>query len=58
MRKKLPWQIIKANNQIERYIKIYRLKKEIKPEILCYSLPKEMVDYMRYVKMLGFESSR
>ena len=54
-RKKLPWQNIKGKNEIERYVKIYKMKKEMKPEVLCYSLPKEMADYMKYVQRLGFE---
>ena len=31
LRKKLPWQYIKAQNPTDKYIKIYRMKKEIKP---------------------------
>ena len=56
MRKKLPWQQFnRVKNEIERYIKIYKMKKELKPEILCNSLPQEMAQYMRYVQHLGFE---
>ena len=56
MRKKLPWQQFnKVKNEIEKYIKIYRMKKELKPELLCQGLPQEMVHYMRYVLHLGFE---
>jgi hypothetical protein len=31
------------------------MKKNVKPEELCKSLPKQMTDYMRYVKQLEFE---
>ena len=56
-KKKLPWQVIKAQNSTDKYIKIYRMKKAIKPEQLCQNLPKEFVQYMRYVQNLGFESN-
>ncbi len=55
LRNKLPWQAFKGKNNIERYIKTYKLKREIKPEILCSFLPKEMTEYMEYVQRLGFE---
>ena len=56
-KKKLPWQVIKAQNSTDKYIKIYRMKKAIKPEQLCQTLPQEFVQYMRYVQNLGFESN-
>ena len=56
-KKKLPWQVIKAQNSTDKYIKIYRTKKAIKPEQLCQNLPQEFVQYMRYVQNLGFESN-
>ena len=56
MRKKLPWQQFnRVKNDIEKYIRIYKMKKEMKPEQLCKNLPSEMVHYMRYVQKLGFE---
>ena len=55
MKRELPWQRIRDKNETERYIKIYKMKKEIKPEILCQGLPNEMVEYMKYVQHLGFE---
>ena len=57
MRKKLPWQLVKRKNKIERFITIYKLKRFIKPETLCNSLPKEMLEYMRYTQKLGFEQN-
>ena len=56
-KKKLPWQVIKAQNSTDKYIKIYRMKKAIKPEQLCQNLPQEFVQYMKYVQNLGFESN-
>ena len=55
MKRELPWQKIRDKNETDRYIKIYKMKKEIKPEILCQGLPNEMVEYMKYVQHLGFE---
>ena len=55
--KKLPWQLIKAKNELERYIKTYIMKKTIKLEILCNYLPKEVLLYMKYVQRLGFEEN-
>ena len=49
MRGKLPWQNITGNKKMERYLKIYKMKKNIKPEQLCKSLPQQMTEYMRYV---------
>ena len=57
MRKKLPWQEIKTQNSTDKYIKIYRMKKAMRPEMLCQNLPQEMVEYMKYVQKLGFESN-
>ena len=55
MRGKLPWQSVTGTKKMERYLKIYKMKKNVKPEELCKSLPKQMTDYMRYVKQLEFE---
>jgi len=57
MRKKLPWQVVKAQNSTDKYIKIYKMKKAMKPQELCQNLPNEMAEYMRYVQHLGFESN-
>ena len=55
MRGKLPWQNITGSKKMERYLKIYKMKKNVKPEQLCKSLPKQMIEYMKYVKQLEFE---
>ena len=38
-----------------RYLKIYKLKKNTKPEDLCNGLPPEMTEFIRYAKHLEFE---
>ena len=55
MRGKLPWQGVTGNKKMERYLKIYKMKKNVTPEDLCKSLPKQMTEFMRYIKQLDFE---
>ena len=55
MKGSLPWQKIKVNNKKESYMKIGLFKKNIKPEKLCENLPKEMIDFVNYVKNLKFQ---
>ena len=55
MRGKLPWQGVTGEKKIERYLKIYKMKKNVSPEDLCKSLPRQMVEFMRYIKQLEFE---
>ena len=55
LKKRLPWQGIAGNKKMERYLKIYKLKKNTTPEELCSGLPPEMVEYMSYSKSLEFE---
>ena len=55
MRGKLPWQGVMGNKKIERYLKIYKMKKNVAPEDLCKSLPNQMTEYMKYVKSLEFQ---
>ena len=55
MRGKLPWQGVTGDKKIERYLKIYKMKKNVSPEDLCKSLPKQMEEFMRYIKQLEFE---
>lgn len=57
MRGKLPWQGVTGRKKMERYLKVYKMKKNIKPEDLCKGLPTQVTDYMRYVKQLGFEQT-
>lgn len=55
MKRKLPWQGVQGVKKIDRYLKIYRMKKNIKNDILCQGLHPEMCQYMNYVKKLDFE---
>ena len=55
MKKRLPWQGVTGTRKMERYLKIYKLKKNTSPEDLCEGLPPEMVEYMTYAKKLEFE---
>ena len=55
LKKKLPWQGITANKKMERYLKIYNLKKNITPEKLCEGLEPEFAQYVKYSKSLEFE---
>jgi serine/threonine protein kinase len=55
LKKKLPWQGITANKKMERYLKIYNLKKNITPDKLCEGLEPEFAQYVKYSKSLEFE---
>ena len=51
----LPWQGLNITNKIERYKKIYYIKQNIRPEILCKELPQEFLNFLKYAKGLNFE---
>ena len=51
----LPWQGLKIKNIMERFKQIYLIKKYIEPEKLCFGLPSEFSQYVRYVNQLKFE---
>ena len=55
MRGKLPWQGVTGTKKMERYLKIYKMKKNVTPEDLCKSLPPQMAQFTKYVKQLEFE---
>ena len=55
MRGKLPWQGVTGTKKMERYLKIYKMKKNVTPEDLCKSLPNQMVQFTKYIKNLEFE---
>ena len=55
MRGKLPWQGVSGTKKMERYLKIYKMKKNVTPEDLCKSLPPQMISFVKYVKHLEFE---
>ena len=51
----LPWEKFKTKNINEIGQKVYDMKKSIPINLLCKNLPKEMEEYMIYVKSLKFE---
>ena len=53
----LPWKGIKANKKLEKYKKIYHLKKTIQPEHLCSDLPEEFCEFLKYARGLKFEEN-
>ena len=55
LKKKLPWQGVTGNKKMERYLKIYKMKKNTPPEKLCEGLMPEMAEYISYAKKLEFE---
>ena len=55
MKKRLPWQGVTGTRKMERYLKIYKMKKNTTPEELCAGLPPEMTEYIKYAKKLEFE---
>ena len=55
LKKRLPWQGITGTRKMERYLKIYKMKKNTSPQELCSGLPPEMTEYITYAKKLEFE---
>lgn len=51
----LPWMGIKAQNKTEKYKKIFEKKIYSTISQLCDRLPKEFIDFMKYIKELAFE---
>ena len=54
LKKKLPWQNITGTKKMERYIKIYKMKKFITPEKLCEGIFPEMAEFIAHAKNLEF----
>ncbi len=52
---KLPWQGLRASNKDEKYRMIGKQKQKISLRKLCKDMPRQFVDYFRYVKGLAFE---
>ncbi len=50
----LPWQKITGLNTIEKCLNIYKARKNIGLEILCNNLPKQILEFIKYVKNLEF----
>ena len=55
MKGELPWQNVKSNAEENKYIQIYLMKKNIPVEELCKGLPKEIYEFLKYIKELDFE---
>ncbi|OEJ85126.1 Casein kinase I HRR25 [Hanseniaspora osmophila] len=51
----LPWQGLKADTKRQKYDRIMQKKMEISMEQLCFGLPQEFVDYMKYCRNLNFD---
>ena len=51
----LPWQGIKGANKEKCYKKIYQRKLTTTPECLCYKLPSELKEFVKYTRQLRFD---
>ena len=51
----LPWQGLAIEDRLERYKKIYQLKRFTAPEKLCEDISYEFCEYIKYTKNLQFE---
>ena len=54
---KLPWQNIPATTKQQKYFLISEKKQKTPLEDLCEGLPVEFVEYLTYVKKLGFSDA-
>ena len=54
-KQELPWDKINTKNLAEFVQKIYEIKNFIPIKMLCEGLPKEMMEFMKYIKILKFE---
>ena len=52
---RLPWQGVSCKAKAEKYVKIYTMKKNLNYEEFCKNMPREIIDYMNYCKVLEFE---
>jgi hypothetical protein len=52
----LPWQGLNAKTREEKYRLITEKKKSCRAEDLCSDLPVEFLNYLTYVKSLGFKN--
>ncbi|EQB60565.1 casein kinase i [Vairimorpha apis BRL 01] len=52
---KLPWQGLRAENKLEKYDKIRKVKESTKIWELCSDLPHEFYMYIFYVRNLGYD---
>ncbi len=54
LRPGLPWMNIKVKNKDEKYRIILERKKSISTQELCKGFPKELVEFIDYIKKLGY----
>ena len=54
-KQKLPWDNLICKNKYEFSQKIFEIKKLLPIKMLCEDLPKEIIQFMKYVKTLKFE---
>jgi len=57
LRGSLPWQGLKANSNKEKYEKIGEKKQSVRISDLCNGFPRELQQYIEYVRGLGFEET-
>ena len=55
MKGNLPWQDIDSEDEVNKFTKIYLMKKNIKESELCAGLPVEIYKFLKYVQNLDFE---
>ena len=54
---KLPWYNIKSKSVLELSKKVYEIKSLISIKMICEETPKEMNEYMEYVRSLKFDEN-
>ena len=55
MKGNLPWQDIDSEDEVNKFTKIYLMKKNTKESELCAGLPVEIYKFLKYVQNLDFE---
>ena len=51
----LPWQGVSCKAKVEKYVKIYHMKKNLNFSIFCKNMPLEIVYFIKYCRELEFE---
>ena len=54
---KLPWHNIKAQNTLELSKKVLEIKSLISIKMICEDTPKEMIEFMQYIRALNFDEN-
>jgi casein kinase I homolog HRR25 len=55
LKKKLPWQGLKGSTKSNRIKNIFSVKRNTSLNELCSGLPKEVLFYMKYVRLLRYK---